>query len=175
MTKGKKFVIALAVLVAVALISGLTTLAVTNYGTESDPLVTLSYLNETLSPQIEGKVSAAIDAKARELEDKFDEAIDDVDTDVSTVTPAAFKVVTLSRGQTVTCSVGTEIMLRVGSASSYGSNSPRLIDETGGGSVTASGVSLTTNHMYMVTIEGNGITANASTVKVLIRGSYTVA
>ena len=52
MTKRKKTLIAVGVLLAVALVVGLTTLAVSNYGTESDPLVTLSYLEDRLTPEI---------------------------------------------------------------------------------------------------------------------------
>lgn len=173
MSKGKKFIIAVAVLLAVALVSGLTALAVTNYGTESDPLVTLSYLNETLTPAIIDEVQSNIDSKAAELETKFNDAIAGVGSG-GTTAPSDFIVLTLSKGQTVTCSVGTEIMLRIGTAAAAGDNSPRLIDETTGQSVSSSGSALTVNHMYMVTIKDNGITATSGTVKILIRGEYTV-
>ena len=30
------------------------------------------------------------------------------------------------------------------------------------------------NHLYMMTIEGRGVKAGSGTVKVLVRGSYTI-
>jgi hypothetical protein len=45
---------------------------------------------------------------------------------------------------------------------------------TGGGTLNSGG-SLTANHLYLVTIEGGGLKATASTVMVLIRGPYTVS
>ena len=170
MTKAKKFVIAVAVLLAVALVSGLTTLAVTNYGTKDDPLVTLSYLNQTVTPGILDELEGSIDAKATELTREWEQRI----SAAGTPTASGFAVVTLSNGQTVTCGVGTEIMLRVGSAVSAGADSPRLIDETTGETVTSAGATLTANHMYMVTIQGNGVKATSNGVKILIRGDYTI-
>jgi len=37
------------------------------------------------------------------------------------------------------------------------------------------GTSLTANHLYLVTIEGHGVTATAATVRLLVRGSYSIA
>ncbi len=173
MSKGKKIATAIAVLVFTALVSGLTTMAVSNYGSRDDPLVTLSYLNQTVRPQIEAAVDEALNAKAAELTREFQSIAGQSGT-VSGSQPSGFVVLTLNNGQTVTCGVGTEIMLRIGSAVSNGPDSPRLIDETGGTSVGSSGTDLTVNHMYMVTIKGNGIKATRDNTKVLIRGDYTV-
>jgi hypothetical protein len=117
------------------------------------------------------ELDKSISTKADELTTAFNKLV--TSGGVST-TDSGFSVISLTSGQTLTCSVGTEIMLRIGSVSSAGSSSPRLIDETTGSSVTSSGTALTKNHMYMVTIQGNGITATSS-AKVLIRGSYTIS
>ena len=174
MTKTKKFVIAVAVLLAVALVSGLTTLAVTKDGTQDDPLVTLSYLTQKVTPDILDKLGDRIDAKAAELTEEFEQRIAASGGGTASA-PSGFTVVTLTNGQTVTCGVGTEIMLRLGSAVSAGPDNPRLIDETTGGSVSTSGTALTANHMYMVTIQGNGVKATANNTKILIRGEYTIS
>ncbi len=175
MSKGKKIAIAIAVLAFTALVSGLTTLAVTNYGSQSDPLVTLSYLNETLKPQIEAAVEQAMEAKSAELADQFRDIVSQSSGTPDGSQPSGFVVITLKKGQTVTCGVGTEIMLRIGSAVSNGPDSPRLIDETGGVSVSGAGTDLVVNHMYMVTIKGNGVKASRDNTKLLIRGDYTVS
>jgi hypothetical protein len=48
------------------------------------------------------------------------------------------------------------------------------VDTTAGGCLDSGG-SLSANHLYLVTIDGGGLKATASTVKVLARGSYTVS
>ena len=116
------------------------------------------------------KLDASIAETENELTASFDEKIASSGGGAET-----FSLVTLTNGQKVTCGVGTEIMLRIGAAASYGSDSPRLVNTTAGTSVTAAGEVLAVNNMYMVTIQGNGIQAASDTVKVLIRGSYTIA
>ena len=85
-----------------------------------------------------------------------------------------FSVITMQSGERLVCAVGTEIMLRIGTAESYGPSNPRLIDETTGSAVSEAGQPLEKNHMYMVTIKNNGITAT-SNVYVVVRGEYTIS
>lgn len=176
MKKGKKIVIAVGVLLAVALVSGLTTMAVTNYGSPDDPLVTLSYLNETVTPGILQQLNAALEARISALQAQLDQitAQGGGGGETPSSAPSGFVVLTLSKGQTVTCGVGTEIMPRIGTVLSFGPDNPRLVDETDAVSVAESGAALTTNHMYMVTINGNGVKADRDNTKILIRGEYTV-
>jgi hypothetical protein len=168
----KKILIAAAAL-AVIVAASLTIMAATDSGTQSNPLVTLSYLNEQFAPQIKADLRAELAAAEAELAKKFSDSA--ASGTVQPAAPAAgtvFSVVTLSRGQTVSCAVGTELLLRIGSASAVG-GAPGLVDSTGGTTLAAGGA-LTANHLYMVTIEGNGIKAGADSVKVMIRGGYTV-
>jgi hypothetical protein len=175
----KKILITLGVLIAVAFISGVSILAATTFGTTNDPLVTLSYLTQKLKPQIMAEVSADITAAQASLQPSLDTQVNSFKADIdsklsgSGVESAGFTLVTLNKNQTVTCTVGAELLLRVGTATATGS-SPALVDSTSG-TTLSSGSALTANHMYMVTIQGNGFKATASTVKVLIRGTYTVS
>lgn len=164
-----KIVTIAAIILALTLIVGITAVAASNYGTSSDPLITLSYLTDTFKPAVMSELDTKLKEAVAALEKSFDEKIAAAGNGAG----QSFEVVTLSSGQKIKASVGTEIMLRVGTASCAAANSPGLINITTGGSIE-SGAALTTNHMYMVTIEGNGITATAATVKVLIRGSYTI-
>ena len=85
-----------------------------------------------------------------------------------------FTVVTLSNGQTLTGSIGCEVMLRVGTAVCVSPSNPGLIDESAAVTLNNSGA-LATNHLYMMTIEGRGVKATSGTVKLLVRGGYTIA
>ena len=87
---------------------------------------------------------------------------------------AGYTLVTLAQGQVMRLEVGCEVLLRVGSASVQADSSPALIDLSSAGTVGA-GTSLEKNHLYMSTIEGRTLTADAGTVKLLVRGGYTVA
>ena len=127
-------------------------------GSSGDPLVTLSYLNDTFFNTIMQRVD-------QKIAERTGQAIPG---------GTAFTVVTLSQGQTLAGDVGCEVMLRVGSAVCVSPSDPGLIDETTG-STLADGASLVQNHLYMMTIEGRGVRASSATTKVLARGSYTVA
>lgn len=129
-------------------------------GSAGDPLVTLSYLNETFFNEIMGKVD-------QKIAQRTGQALP------SGGASASFTVVTLSQGQTLTGDVGCEVMLRIGSAVCVASSDPGLIDETTA-STLAGGGALVQNHLYMMTVEGRGVRAAADTVKVLARGSYTI-
>ena len=147
-------------LVALLVICGalnVTLSAAAEAGSADDPLVTLSYLNETFMDDIM---------------DRVDEKI--AQRDAQSGTASGFAVVTLSSGQTLVGDIGCEVMLRVGSAVCVASSAPGLIDETTAGTLNNGGA-LVQNHLYMMTIEDRGVRATAETTKLLVRGGYTVA
>jgi hypothetical protein len=175
MTKKKIAVLGI-VLAALVVISGVSIIAATNAGTQSDPLIALSYLMDKYTPDLMNKVGEKILAAELSFEAKYNEVmqkINQLSGGSGVATTDVFSVVTLSNGQTVTCEVGAEIMLRIGTAKAAGSSYPALVDTTSGSSLSA-GVALTVNHLYMVTIRQNGVTATDDTVKILIRGDYTI-
>ena len=131
-------------------------------GSSGDPLVTLSYLNETFMDSIMSRVDEKIAQRNSQGQAGAGTAAD------------TFTVVTLSNGQTLTGGIGCEVMLRVGTAVCVSPSSPGLIDESSAATLNNSGA-LVTNHLYMMTIEGRGVKATAATVKLLVRGGYTIA
>ena len=152
----KKKVISL-IAIAVILLAGIGVYAAGNYGTKDDPLITKSYLDAVVKPELQKQLQTELNDAVNELRGGSGE----------------FTVVTLYNGQTVSCGVGTEIVPRLGSVKANGASAPALIDTTTGNSISA-GTVLSANHLYMVSIEGNGITAAADNTKVLISGVYTV-
>jgi len=174
-----KLIICIVVLAAVALVSGASILAIATPGSQTDPFITLSYLTDVFKPQVMNDVKST----EQEMTQKFDARITSLESQLqanpggsgSTATNASdtFRVVTLRRGQSLTCSVGAEIMLRVGTAEGVGT-APALVNYTTGNTLSA-GTALTANHMYLVTIEGNGAKATADSVRVLVRGDYKIA
>lgn len=136
-------------------------------GSASDPLVTLSYLNETFLGQIMTQVEQKIAARNSQL-------LQQMGGVSGSTASASFTVVTLTKGQVLTGDIGCEVMLRVGSASCVSPSNPGLIDETSAATLN-NGSALTANHLYMMTIEGRGVKAGADTTKLLVRGTYTIA
>ena len=156
MKKNRWYLRLLALLVLCGALN-VTITAAAEAGSSDDPLVTLSYLNETFM-------------------DSIMERVDQKGISAGSGASAAsnFTVVTLTSGQVLTGDIGCEVMLRVGTAVCVSPSSPGLIDETAATALN-NGSALVQNHLYMMTIEGRGVRATAGTTKLLVRGSYTVA
>ena len=159
----KKWKIALAVVCVCFLF---TVAYAANAGGQTDPLVTKSYLDGPFMEQVRALVNRTVDARKTELEQAAGQG-------GGTTAGNVFTVVTLSQGQVLEGDVGCEVMLRIGTAACGTSDSVGLIDTTSG-TVLGNGEALITNHLYMVTISTRTVTATSGTVKVLVRGPYTV-
>ena len=131
-------------------------------GGSDDPLITKSYLDGPFLEQVRSLVGQAVDERKAELKDVLDQGGGNV-----------FKVVTLSNGQILEGDVGCEVMLRIGTARCGSPDSVGLIDTTTG-TILGDGGTLVTNHLYMITISTRTVTATSGTVKVLVRGPYTI-
>jgi len=147
----------------------MTTAQAAEAGSSGDPLITLSYLNDVFL----GTVMEQVDAKIALRNEDIAASIGASSGGTSTGVSDTFTVVTLSQGQKLEGDIGCEVMLRVGSAVCVSASAPGLIDETSGETLNNGGA-LIKNHLYMMTIEGRSVKADAATVKLLARGSYSV-
>lgn len=130
-------------------------------------------------PNILKQVDEQAAKRQSELLDQLNTAIADYKMAVegggaSGGTSASYSVVTLTSGQTLALGVGCEVMLRVGTATLAANTDPGLIDVSTGGTLNNGGA-LTANHLYMATIADRTVQATAATVKLLVRGEYTVS
>lgn len=142
-------------------------------GGQTDPLVTLSYLNGTYTRQVKDLVDQTVAARKAEMEQSLKSILAGQGGASTPSAGSVFTVVTLSQGQSLVGDVGCEVMLRVGAAACGAADSVGLIDTTSGG-VLGPGAALSQNHLYMVTISPRLVTATSATVKVLARGPYTI-
>lgn len=165
-------------------VGGITAFA--SAGGANDPLVTLSYLNETFLATVTEKVKTLIGQRDEQLKSELSQQIAVAEKELrqeygsgtgsgaaGTYDSATFVVVTLEKGQTLTGAVGCELMLRSGSAVCVASSAPGLIDSTSGKTLSSGGA-LEQNHLYMATIEGRGAKATAGSTRLLVRGAYTI-
>ncbi|MEA4893768.1 MAG: hypothetical protein VB064_00730 [Oscillospiraceae bacterium] len=160
MIKNKKIAVFLASVLILAVGVGVGAYAASNFGTQADPLVAKSYLDQTVTPNLQAQFQAKLDEQVQLMEQQI----------TSTTTGLNFKAVSLSSGQTLTGSVGCEIILRSGTADCSGSAG--LSDVTDGKLISV-GSALTANHLCMVGTDGDGVKAGSS-VTLLVRGGYSI-
>ena len=190
-------------LVAVLMIAGVYA-ATVEYGGQSDPLVTLSYINDILLPasqkEIDTKASQAQaqyaqaleQAKAetlqyidRQLRESSNQKLDPATLDQITAAVqvqlgslqqgagASWAVVKIPAGKTVSCSVGCQMILRIGKAVCVAGGTPGLLDLSNGETL-AGGKSLSANHLYQASIQNRGF-STAEGCTVLICGDYILS
>ena len=166
-----------AAVLAVAALGGAALAA----GTQSDPLVTLSYLTDKATPAILAQVDTHIAQRESSLKAQLQEVADGYVQQVEQAlagggsgggSGSAYQVVTLAQGQQLIGGEGCEFLLRAGSAVCVSDSAPGLVDMTGGTTLSA-GSGLVQNHLYLGTIAGRGVKAT-SAVTVMVRGSYTI-
>lgn len=153
-------------------------------GSQGDPLVTLSYLNEVFLTQIMDSVDEKLAERSEQLSEQIMEQIKNAKREILTElgssygdenggTAISYMAVTLQEGQTLYGDAGCEVLLRSGSAAcvSEGKSVPGLVDTTDGTSIN-DGSALVQNHLYMMT-DRRGVLAQEEIV-LLVRGDYTI-
>lgn len=155
---------AAAVIAALALTVGAVTVLATQ-GDKDDPLVTLSYLQKVVTPELEKKVDEAVKANSEELAKQLDIAITSYETRVDeklAQAGAVFQSKELATGGSYTTDAGRELLLVSGNATAVGD----LVDTTAGGTVSDGG-KLTVGHLYVTASADAGMKAgNAVTMMV---------
>ena len=151
-------------------------------GSKNDPLVTLSYLNETFLGQIMEKVELKLADRNVLLREELDSAISEKErqllrefggSSASGGTAYTYTAVTLEAGMRLYGGAGCEILLRSGAAvcDYTGGSVPGLVDTTGGGSING-GSALVKDHLYIMP-DARSVTVSAASV-ILVRGDYSL-
>lgn len=163
------------VLASVALVGAFSVSA--TGGGQTDPLITLSYLTQVVKPELLAKVDQAVAENEEALLGKVETAIEAYSSEMEKLAGdgaggADYSAVTLPAGSLLCPYVGTEILLRTGSAKILAGGTPVMHNATTG--VTLSiGQSLQVNNLYVVPMEG-GVISAVTECTLLIRGSYTI-
>lgn len=159
--KRKKLLITLAAVLILALGVAVGAVAASSLGTQSDPLVTKSYLDKVLTPQLQSQYQAQLDSQFKDIESEI--------AGIASSSTGNFTAVSLSSGQVLSASASCEIILRSGSATAVGG----LSDITDGAAVS-SGSSLSANHLCVAGAAGDGVKASGA-VTLLVRGVFNIA
>lgn len=153
--KRNKWTARLASLALVLVTVIVAALAAGTQGTQTDPLVTLSYLNEKALPELLTQVDKKVEEGTRELREKLEDK-----------GQAVFQTAEISEGKTMVLTGGSQLLLRSGTASC----NDGLVDLTTGETVWGE---LAVNHLYIASGDGQKVTAAAKST-FMILGSYTV-
>ena len=171
----KKTIRIVLITLAAALVLGFAALAAgaaASAGSEDDPLVTLSYINDVFLPYVTELFHKDLEEQEEALQGALEERV----AALEALNPGGareYVVETLEEGQTLVCQRGAELMLRIGRAGVTAENVPGLVDTATTENLN-DGEELIVNHLYMVTINGHGVRA-LETVKILVRGDYTIS
>lgn len=141
--------------------------AVFTYDSSSDPVVTLSYLNDVFLPQIKQDVFASVSAL-------FDEGEDDGEAYYEPNN--SYEVVELEEGRTLRAKGGSlEIILRPGGgAVCISENDMGLSDITAGIDIM-NGEELSANHYVVIPrADGRGVVATGAVAYLMVRGGYEI-
>lgn len=131
-------------------------IAAGSQGSQSNPLVTLDYLNGVAVPEIMEQVDKLV-------KERFDKLKKEQKTESLT-----FQTVELKEGETLTPEAGSQFLLRSGTLAS----TDALVDLTTGETWTNDGT-LAENHLYIATGDKQTVTAGADAI-LLFQGGYTV-
>ena len=148
-------------------------------GDEDDPLISLSYLTKTVIPEILEQVDERAEEYQTNLLEEFNEAIDEYKGEMrqeqaENSKSATYAAVTLSQGQKLSLSLGSEILFRAGMVKISAAKSASLVDMSGGDALGEGGTP-EVNHLYVAAVSECVITAKSENVTVLVRGTYQVS
>ena len=145
-----------------AAVCALATVVLAEPGASDDPLISKSYIENQLMPQIK-----------QYIESRLAEVGGGSGGSAAAVTADKFNVVNASAGQQIICSAGTELILRMGSASVIATEKGGIADTTDGFDL-ADGAFMPSNHLLIVPVsDGRGVRATTDII-VMIKGGYTV-
>lgn len=193
--KRKFMVSALGALCVLAVGGVFTALAAGGYGSQDDPLVTLSYITDVAVPEANARIDSVFSQKETaiksDIQSKMDSVrsrlesqisqLQNVSQDVinqvvelvkdqigSSSGSSTWKMITLQNGQQIKAGVGTQLLLRRGTASCYSG-----MINLSSGEILTHGQSVLQNNMYLIGTDGCGFIASGECT-VLVDGTYTI-
>lgn len=151
--------------------------AVSAYDGTSDPIISLSYLEQYKTQQIDPQIKS-LQSEITALENVVNQLLangsaPDTDSDTGA---NKYTVLELHSGQKLMCGESCELILRAGTATVVlGANSLGGISDLTGAKDLANGEAITANHLLLVPrSDGRGMLVTSDTAFIMVRGDYTV-
>lgn len=151
----KVLVAGLIIVLSVMLVGGIV--AFSEPGGTDDPVVTKSYIVDKVIPDIKAYIDERFGIAASEGVVKND----------------SYAVVNVSKGKSVICEAGAELILRMGTGTIIATQKGGLADTTAGYDL-ANGTNMPSNHQLIVPVaDGRGFKAETDVI-VMVKGGYTI-
>lgn len=150
----------------------LPTVEAAKVGTASDPLITLSYLQNVAMPQLESSLLSKLTAGSVSQPSNNNAAAAQTQT-----SGGSYSVLELTRGQTVTSKNDSiEIIIRPGTvASAVSPFADQGLADLTDGTELLNGKNLPINHILLVPRnDGRGIMITSSKAYIMVRGDYEI-
>lgn len=180
----KKILVPVLTLIVLIFFATIVNAALSDPGTSGDPLVTLSYVNQKIVETKEyiGEVVNVLFTSINKNSTKIDSILQEnselriqlegLEGKTGGV-GANLEVIHLTKGKILTCSAGTEIILRGGKAKAVGSDLGGLSDVTGAFDIK-SGEEIPLNHLLIIPrSDGRGVVIMEDAY-IMIRGEYQI-
>ncbi|MBC8536165.1 hypothetical protein [Feifania hominis] len=161
------------VILVSAIILTLSYIAVSaEYGSADDPLISKSYLDSVLVPQLTEVISAKV---AEGKETMKAEILKELGGATTGGGSAEYVAVQLFEGQTIRAATGSiEVLLRRGDFTCVDPTGEKITNVTKGGEAGDGGV-LTLQNLYLIPrADGRGVRVASSEGWVMVRGGYIV-
>ncbi len=156
----KKRRLRFAIVAGLICICTMFTVVLAEPGTDDDPLISKSYIEDYLMPKIEQLIESKLAALGGSTGSG------------STAQAEAFVVVEAKAGDKIICSAGAELILRMGKATVIATEKGGLADTTAGHDLS-DGSAMPSNHLLIVPVaDGRGLKADTDII-VMIKGGYT--
>lgn len=141
-------------------------------GSESDPLITSSYLDKKVQ-----EITAIFQSKVEQTNNNLsvlDKKVEELSKQKGGASSAAiFEIVNLPAGKKLIGENSTEIILRTGGIKVFSPNSSGLSDVTSGFDI-APGAAVSKNHLLIVPrTDGRGVQAQTTSI-IMVKGNYTI-
>ncbi len=153
------------------------------YDSSSDPLVSLSYLNNVFKPGIDNEI-ASLRSTIGTLESTIGDLESDIDSLNTQLAGTQYTVICVKKGYKVISdnnpSVSTELILRSGTATavsqySHGDENPQGLSDLTSMDELLNGDELAKNHYIIIPRgDGRGVLVTSAEAYFLIRGPYSV-
>jgi len=147
-------------------------------GSDSDPLITSSYLDKKIQ-EIASGIETAVNSLQAKIEENnsnlavMDKKVEALSKTTSGGAGSIYEIVNLSAGKKIICESSTEIIVRTGKAKVVSSNSSGLSDVTAGYDASP-GSYIETNHLLIVPrTDGRGIIAEDACI-LMVKGTYSI-
>lgn len=175
--KNKSYLLSVGIAVTTIFFGGVYVVANVTVGSEVDPLITKSYFEEQVLPDLQSDVNASAEQEVDRLMTELSEELEILRGQVQSATVGGtgqYEVVTLNKGDSISLTLGTQVLVRSGQGKAVSSENPSFVNVTQGNTLN-SGSNLVVNNLYLASATGRSISISSDNTVLMIYGGYVLS